>query len=113
MKGRNVREKPSRSRHSSRCAPRTRATRSKSTSTDVYTCALVDFDRTMCSAVRRRMLLNATTWSPVAAATGDGAAAGAGAARAGAAGAGVGLGVVVAAAVDGAAGRAVPDATAS
>ena len=42
-----------------------RATRSKSTSTDVYTCALVDFDRTMCSAVRRRMLLNGTTWSPV------------------------------------------------
>src|SRR4029079_18616267 len=88
MKGRNVSEKPSRSRHSSRWAARTRATRSKSTSTDVYTCALVDFDLTMCSAVRRRMLLHGTTWTPAGAGGVAGGAAGAGAGAAAAAGAG-------------------------
>ena len=45
---------------------RVRSTRSKSTRTDVYTCALVAFERTMCSAVRRRMLSNGTTSSPAA-----------------------------------------------
>ena len=58
MNGRNVSEKPSRSLPLVAVRRRGRgATRSKSTSTDVYTCALVGFDRTMCSAVRRRMLL--------------------------------------------------------
>ena len=60
------------------CARRARSTRSKSTRTDVYTCALVAFDRTMCSAVRRRMLSNGTTSSPRRAR--DRCAAGAGAA---------------------------------
>ena len=50
-------------------APRRARSRSKSTRTDVYTCALVAFDRTMCSAVRRRMLSNGTTSSPAPRAT--------------------------------------------
>src|SRR5260370_828640 len=40
---------------------------SKSTSTDVYTWALVALERTMCSAVRRRMFENGTISSPRAA----------------------------------------------
>src|SRR5262249_59793225 len=77
MNGRYVRENPSYSFHSRWFAARTRSTRSKSTRTDVYTCALVAFDRTMCSAVRRRMLSNGTTVSPADAATGAGAPPGA------------------------------------
>ena len=65
MNGRYVSEKPSRAFHTALVRPRrTCSTRSKSTSTDVYTCALVAFERTMCSAVRRRMLSNGTISSP-------------------------------------------------
>src|SRR5258708_30893602 len=71
---------------------------SKSTSTDVYTWALVALERTMCSAVRRRMFENGTSSSPRAASgtisgppAGD-TIAGGGAAGGGAAGASIGGG---------------------
>ncbi len=72
-------EKPSSAFHAAWFVRRARSTRSKSTRTDVYTCALVAFDRTMCSAVRRRMLSNGTISSPDARTTGTAAGAGAGA----------------------------------
>src|SRR6516164_8529285 len=47
-------------------ALRTRSTASKSTSLAIKACGDVALERTMCSAVRRRMLEKGTTWSPAA-----------------------------------------------
>src|SRR6476620_9512589 len=90
MNGRYVREKPSSRFHSAWLIRLVRSTRSKSTRTDVYTCALVAFERTMCSAVRRRMLSNGTISSGPGAASSGSTAAGAGAGGAGEAGGGGG-----------------------
>src|SRR3954471_21732401 len=73
MKGRYVSPKPSSARNCAPCTRRTRSTLSKSTSTAVATWALVAFDRTMCSAVRRRMLSNGMRSSPVSTRAGAGA----------------------------------------
>jgi hypothetical protein len=75
----------------------------------VVTCALVAFDRTMCSAVRRRMFENGTTTSPAGRDAPAGAAAGAGSKEAATGGATVGLGGGAAgcgAGADGVGGRA-------
>ncbi len=56
--------KPSSALKRSPHAVRTRSTASKSTSLAMNACGEVALDRTMCSAVRRRMLENGTTWSP-------------------------------------------------
>ena len=47
-------------------ALRTRSTLSKSTSLAMKACGDVAFDRTMCSAVLRRMFEKGTSWSPAA-----------------------------------------------
>ena len=56
--------KPSSALKRSPHAVRTRSTVSKSTSLAMNAWGEVALDRTMCSAVRRRMLENGTTWSP-------------------------------------------------
>src|SRR6202012_537595 len=98
-KGRYVRAKPSSALKRSPQALRTRSTFSKSTSLAMKAWGDVALERTMCSAVRRRMLENGTTRSPArgvaseveAEATPDAAAgAGSGAAWAGADGGGGG-----------------------
>ena len=71
-KGRYVSEWPSRSLNSEEWALRTRSTFSKSTSMAVSTWADVDLDRTMCSAVRRRMFENGMLSSPAPALAGTG-----------------------------------------
>ena len=58
--------KPSSALKRSPQALRTRSTLSKSTSLAMNAWGDVALERTMCSAVRRRMLENGTTWSPAA-----------------------------------------------
>ena len=65
-KGRYVSAKPSSALKRSPQALRTRSTLSKSTSLAMNACGDVALDRTMCSAVRRRMLEKGTIWSPAA-----------------------------------------------
>src|ERR1700722_1846411 len=72
-------------------------------------CGEVDLDRTMCSAVRRRMFENGTIWSPVPSSAGAGGAearrgTAAGAGVGAEAGAGVGAGAGADAGVEGGAG---------
>src|ERR1700722_16963393 len=62
--GRYVSANPSSALKRSPQALRTLSTLSKSTSLAMNACGEVAFDRTMCSAVRRRILEKGTIWSP-------------------------------------------------